>query len=76
MNLVSRTYKLDTDLADLIVTTATNYHVNPSDLVRYLLGYALRQVVNGKLKIKTRPVMWGVEDGLAVPPGDVDLRGA
>jgi len=58
--LRGRTYLLTPDLIERINVLAAAKQVNVSELVRYLLEYALDAVEGGALRIATRPIRWAI----------------
>lgn len=58
--LRGRTYLLTPDLIERINALAVARQVNVSELVRYLLEYALDAVEGGALRIATRPIRWAI----------------
>lgn len=58
---MNRTYDLDPDLIERIDAAAGRLEVWQSDLVGYLLGYALAQVDAGTLKIPVRPKVYSID---------------
>lgn len=61
--LRGRTYLLTPDLIERINALAAARQVNVSELVRYLLAYALDAVDAGALPIVTRPIRWTIDRG-------------
>jgi hypothetical protein len=53
----SRTYRLDAALVARLDEVTAEKRLFPSDLVRFLLGYALDQVDAGALVIPTTPAL-------------------
>jgi len=58
--LRGRTYLLTPDLIEGINALAAAKQVNVSELVRYLLEYALAAVEDGALRIPTQPIRWAI----------------
>jgi hypothetical protein len=61
--LRGRTYLLTPDLIARLNALAAARQVNVSELVRYLLAYALDAVEGGALRIATRPIRWAIDRG-------------
>ena len=50
-----KTYLLTADLIERVESLAEAERVGINELARFLLGYAVEEVANGRLKVPTKP---------------------
>lgn len=59
---INRTWLIETGQAAKIAEVADGLGVSHSQLVRYLLRFALAELAAGRLTLRTRPVLWELEE--------------
>ena len=62
MARITRTWLVDEEQAKVIAHLADSLNVNHSRLVRYLLTFALREIAEGRLVLRTRPARYELID--------------